>query len=137
MIKRVNDLSQSHYQPLAFQDESQGNVAASLGFRHTFPVQSPGDGHHSMHMMKIELFCFNGSKLNTWIFKANEFFDFYNTLENQRTKIASFYLEGSAPTWYQWSKQKCHNLLGEVFFNYCRQDLVFLIIKIFIVIFQN
>lgn len=31
---------------------------------------------------------------------TEEYFNFYNTLENQRIQIVSFYLEGAITTWY-------------------------------------
>ena len=38
----------------------------------------------------------------SWIFKINQFFDFHQTPEEQRLRIASFYMEGEALTWFQW-----------------------------------
>ncbi|XP_061341120.1 uncharacterized protein LOC133287507 [Gastrolobium bilobum] len=37
-----------------------------------------------------------------WIYKINQFFDFYDMEEEQRLKIAPFYFEGKALKWYQW-----------------------------------
>ncbi|KAM1902895.1 hypothetical protein ACFX13_040481 [Malus domestica] len=38
----------------------------------------------------------------TWIYKAEQFFTFYNIPENQRVLTASFHLEGEALQWFQW-----------------------------------
>jgi hypothetical protein len=37
-----------------------------------------------------------------WIFKISQFFDYHQTPDAQRLRLASFYMEGEALTWYQW-----------------------------------
>nr|XP_028962731.1 uncharacterized protein LOC108171913 [Malus domestica] len=37
-----------------------------------------------------------------WIYRAEQFFTFYNILEHQRVLTASFHLEGEALQWFQW-----------------------------------
>jgi hypothetical protein len=52
--------------------------------------------------MKLDIPRFNGSDAMGWIFKINQFFDYHHTPEDQRLRIASFYMEGEALTWFQW-----------------------------------
>lgn len=52
--------------------------------------------------IKLDIPRFNGTDPLGWIFKINQFFDFHQTVEDQRLRIASFYMEGDALSWYQW-----------------------------------
>jgi hypothetical protein len=52
--------------------------------------------------IKLDIPRFDGTEPMSWIFKINQFFDFHQTVEDQRLRIASFYMEGEALTWYQW-----------------------------------
>jgi len=52
--------------------------------------------------IKLELPRFDGSDPLGWIFKIKQFFEFHNIPEDQRLRLASFYMEGEALTWYQW-----------------------------------
>ncbi|XP_077217922.1 uncharacterized protein LOC143852425 [Tasmannia lanceolata] len=47
---------------------------------------------------------FDGTDPIGWIFKIEQFFNYYSTLEDQQLTIASFNLEGPALLWYQWAK---------------------------------
>jgi hypothetical protein len=52
--------------------------------------------------MKLDIPRFDGSDAMGWIFKINQFFDYHHTPDDQRLRIASFYMEGEALTWFQW-----------------------------------
>ena len=52
--------------------------------------------------MKIEVPHFDGSDVSCWVFKMEQFFQFYNTLEDQKVLISSFHLEGSALISFKW-----------------------------------
>jgi hypothetical protein len=52
--------------------------------------------------IKLELPRFDGTDALGWIFKINQFFEFHQTPEHQRLRMASFYMEGEALTWFQW-----------------------------------
>ncbi|BAT78412.1 hypothetical protein VIGAN_02108600, partial [Vigna angularis var. angularis] len=43
--------------------------------------------------LKFDLPSFNGEDALGWIFKITQFFDYHQTPPDQRTQIASFYLE--------------------------------------------
>nr|GMD31046.1 Transposon Ty3-G Gag-Pol polyprotein [Ipomoea batatas] len=66
-------------------------------------------GPPRFHSMKIELPKFDGSDPYGWVFRATEYFDFYDTPDTQRVRIAAFTMEGKASEWYQWMKR--NNLL--------------------------
>ncbi|XP_061362338.1 uncharacterized protein LOC133306077 [Gastrolobium bilobum] len=53
--------------------------------------------------LRIKVSRFDGlSDPQGWIFKINQFFDFYEMEEGQRLKVAPFYFDGKALAWYQW-----------------------------------
>jgi len=57
---------------------------------------------YSTTSIKLDIPRFDGTEPLGWIFKINQFFEFHNTSEEQRLRIASFYMEGDALTWFQW-----------------------------------
>jgi hypothetical protein len=53
-------------------------------------------------LIKLEFPRFNGGKDPTgWICRAEQFFRFQGTSEEEKTPLASFHLEGEAQLWYQ------------------------------------
>ncbi|PNX64179.1 retrotransposon protein, partial [Trifolium pratense] len=55
--------------------------------------------------IKLDIPRFDGSDPLGWIFKVTQFFDYHLTPEDQRLRLASFYMEGEALTWFQWMHQ--------------------------------
>ena len=56
----------------------------------------------SVHKMKLDVPCFDGTDPSGWIFKINQFFEYHGTPAHERLTIASFYMEGRALAWFQW-----------------------------------
>jgi hypothetical protein len=52
--------------------------------------------------IKLDIPRFDGSDPMGWIFKINQFFDYHLTPDEQRLRIASFYMDGEALPWFQW-----------------------------------
>lgn len=50
---------------------------------------------------KLEVPRFNGTDLEGWSFKINQFFQFHQTPEEHRITIASFHMDGLALGWFQ------------------------------------
>nr|GMC64213.1 Transposon Ty3-G Gag-Pol polyprotein [Ipomoea batatas] len=63
-----------------------------------------GQGTQRFHI-KLELPRFDGSDPHGWVFRIQEYFDFYDTPDTQRLRIAGFTMEGKASEWYQWMKK--------------------------------
>ncbi|MCI02593.1 retrovirus-related pol polyprotein from transposon opus, partial [Trifolium medium] len=72
------------------------------GFPPPFPPHGPDISPIPATTMKPDIPRFNGSDAMGWIFKINQFFDYHRTPEDQRLRIASFYMEGDALAWFQW-----------------------------------
>ena len=54
------------------------------------------------HNIKLEVPRFDGTDPMGWIFKITQFFEYHQTLENERLTVASFYMDGWALAWLQW-----------------------------------
>jgi len=58
-----------------------------------------GENHNLPHPpfqvrnVKLDFPCFDESEVLQWIFKAEQFFDYYNTLDPQRLMIAAIHME--------------------------------------------
>ena len=51
--------------------------------------------------MKLEFPRFFGEDLASWIYKANQYFRYYDTPIGEKLMLASFHLEGEALIWFQ------------------------------------
>ncbi|GFS36789.1 hypothetical protein Acr_00g0048060 [Actinidia rufa] len=76
-----------------FSEESPMNLPS---------VSNNNHSNHQFRSMKIEVPHFDGSDVSSWVFKMEQFFQFYNTPEDQRVLISSFHLEGPALSWFKW-----------------------------------
>ena len=43
---------------------------------------------------------FKGDDLASWVYKANQYFSFYQTSLNERLLMASFHMDGDAMVWF-------------------------------------
>nr|GLL29698.1 uncharacterized protein LOC109154292 [Ipomoea trifida] len=60
--------------------------------------------------LRLELPKFNGIDPYGWLFKINEYYEFYGISDIYRVQIASFAMEDDASEWYRWLKT--NKLLG-------------------------
>lgn len=57
---------------------------------------------HVRPPVKLDVPRFDGSDPLGWIFKVSQFFNYQGTPEEDRIMVASFYLDGTALSWFQW-----------------------------------
>ncbi|KAF1861749.1 hypothetical protein Lal_00026179 [Lupinus albus] len=69
---------------------SSGNQTHN-GNRNSFPARA----------MKLDFPKFDGTNTLNWIFKANQFFEYYNTPDLDRIMIATVHMEGDVIPWFQ------------------------------------
>jgi len=81
----------------ALADDLSSLRHQSSGYNTPPPPLPPPRPH-----MKLKVPRFDGNDAVGWIYKITQFFDFHNTLENDRLAIASFYMDGPALSWFQW-----------------------------------
>ncbi|CAL1395724.1 unnamed protein product [Linum trigynum] len=66
------------------------------------PRNRQPDGHHGNPRIKIDFPRFRGDEdPTTWVCRAEQFFEFYGTPEEEKVLLASIYLEGEAQLWLQ------------------------------------
>lgn len=85
------------------QSQKEKQVEATPDSSHQ--VESGFMGTASMFTgkgLKVDVPRFNEEEIEDWVFKITEFFDIYGVPNEQRIKISSFHMEGSAYTWYKW-----------------------------------
>lgn len=51
--------------------------------------------------MKLEFPRFFGEEPTSWIYKANQYFTYYNILDNEKLMMASFHMDAEALVWLQ------------------------------------
>ena len=51
--------------------------------------------------MRLEFPRFKGDDPAAWVYKANQYFNFYHTPLNERLLMASFHMDGDALIWFQ------------------------------------
>lgn len=56
--------------------------------------------------MKLDFPRFDGNEPHDWIFKAEQFFEYYLTPDDQRMTIASVNMEGMVVPWFQMMRKK-------------------------------
>ena len=58
---------------------------------------------------------FDGDNPTGWIYKAEQFFHYQRTDDNEKVLLASFHLQDDALEWYQWYEQSQPNMTWEQF----------------------
>lgn len=56
--------------------------------------------------VKIDFPRFDGTEPSDWIFKAEQFFEYYATSDDQRMTIASVHMDGTVVPWFQMMRKK-------------------------------
>jgi len=114
----IEDLTTTIHQLVLNQQTFQNNISANISTLTTefhglrsrlgplgFPHPSSEITPFPTTSIKLDIPRFNGTDPLGWIFKINQFFDYHLTPDEQRLRIASFYMEGDALPWFQWMHQ--------------------------------
>lgn len=64
-------------------------------------MHSSSNGGPQFKPLKLEFPRFDGENPSAWIYKANQFYSFYQTPIGQRAFLASFHMDGDALVWFQ------------------------------------
>jgi len=84
------------------QGENSGNIEVGRD------DQNDRIGGIQTRTVKLDFPRFDGTEPVTWILKAQQFFTYSQTPENQKVPIAAFHMEGRALTWYHWLMDAGH-----------------------------
>ncbi|KAL5704564.1 hypothetical protein ACHQM5_022972 [Ranunculus cassubicifolius] len=86
----------------------QSNIP-DIGDVNPFATGEPSHRNHTpvqslpqQTSLKLQFPQFSGQDPNSWIYRAEKYFDFQNIHPNQRVQLASFHLEGLALQWHRW-----------------------------------
>ena len=60
---------------------------------------------HMSKSVRLDFPWFKGDDLTSWVYKANQYFSFYQTPFNERLLMASFHMDGDALVWFQDSNE--------------------------------
>ena len=60
---------------------------------------------HLSKSVRLDFPRFKGDDPASWVYKANQYFSFYQTPLNERLLMASFHMEGNALVWFQDSDE--------------------------------
>nr|GEV66711.1 retrotransposon Gag domain, retroviral aspartyl protease [Tanacetum cinerariifolium] len=81
---------------------SKGLVVAATDMKKWNQVIPITTADHSRPFNKIEFPVFSGGDPRGWILKAEKYFRFYNTLDEEKVNVAAMHLEGDALDLYSW-----------------------------------
>ncbi|CAJ2641138.1 unnamed protein product [Trifolium pratense] len=82
------------------------HAALDILIEQTPSKQNRGDGLNNrapfqVRNVKLEFPRFDGTKVHEWIFRAEQFFDYYDTPDHDRLTISSVHLDKDVVPWYQ------------------------------------
>ena len=102
--RTLNEMSQqltSILQKLSSSDQGGSSQSPRIGENHNpssalLPLSRP---------MKLDFPRFSGEEPASWMYKANQYFKYYNTPIGKKLMLASFHIEGEALIWFQESEE--------------------------------
>jgi hypothetical protein len=100
MLGALLSKSQSH------RDEDQSNAASSSRGRVGRDFNRTESGSSFPKVAKLNFPKYDGTEDPTsWVCRAEQFFEFQNTAEEDKVGLAAYHLEGEAQLWYQLFKE--------------------------------
>ncbi|MCH99336.1 hypothetical protein A2U01_0020348, partial [Trifolium medium] len=78
----------------------QSLASSTITHGQSRPSQTPSHPFHTRNV-KLEFPRFDGSHALEWLFRAGQFFDYYNTADPERLTIASVHFDQTVIPWYQ------------------------------------
>jgi len=93
-IERIQSMVES-----LLQNQAQLHGGSSMNSTQTHTIQ-PRQAFQ-IRNVKLDFPKFNGSDVMAWIFKAEQFFDYYGTADEDRLTIAAIHMEEDVVPWFQ------------------------------------
>ncbi|KAG2679678.1 hypothetical protein I3760_11G062100 [Carya illinoinensis] len=103
VLQQLNNLATS-YEQLAVQSTNQVRGEESSRVQGQFNQNPLFEGNGGIHArsFRLDFPKFDGTEPMEWILKAQQFFAYFKTPEDQKLQIAFFHMEGKALSWYCW-----------------------------------
>jgi hypothetical protein len=104
MTRRMEEMMATF--AVKLQGEGQGNSAgSSRSWAGKDPIRTES-GNSFPKVAKLNFPKYEGTEDPTsWVCRAEQFFDFQNTAEEDKVVLAAYHLEGEAQLWYQLFKE--------------------------------
>ena len=104
-IKRLLDTMETRDKEYALRFETleyvvDGILKKNLGSESSFAATSANQPFQ-VRSVKLDFSWFDGSDVLQWIFKAEQFFNYYNTPDEHRLTIVAIHLDKEVVPWYQ------------------------------------
>ncbi|XP_042963178.1 uncharacterized protein LOC122297221 [Carya illinoinensis] len=101
VLQQLNNLATS-YEQLAVQSTNQVRGEESSRVQGQFNQNPLFEGNGGIHArsLRLDFPKFDGTEPMEWILKAQQFFAYFKTPEDQKLQIAFFHMEGKALSWY-------------------------------------
>ncbi|KAF5463169.1 hypothetical protein F2P56_019105 [Juglans regia] len=102
VLQQLNNLAAS-YDQLALRITNQNSGVGPSNAKGQFnnPLFERTRGIHA-RSLRLDFPKFDGLEPMEWILKAEQFFEYFNTPEDQKIQIAFFHMEGKALSWFSW-----------------------------------
>ena len=101
-IRTLNEMNQNLnaiLQKLSSQDSHSHSP------QRTSPVNQSSSALSFARSVKLDLPRFSGNDPANWVYKANQYFGYYQTLVTEKLLIASFHMELEALIWFQEAEE--------------------------------
>lgn len=63
-------------------------------------------GHDQSKFKKVEMPLILGEDPESWLFKAERYFDVYKRMDLEKMTVANLSFDGIALTWYRWTDNR-------------------------------
>lgn len=97
VLKQISNLASSYEALAVHHNSGEGSSNSKVSNNPLFD----GNGIQA-RSLRLDFPKFDGTNPDEWILKAQQFFEYYKTPDDQRLQIAFFHMEGKALSWYSW-----------------------------------
>lgn len=106
VLQQINNLASS-YEQLAIiaAKQNSGEGSSNQNSKVSNNPLFEGNGGIQARTLRLDFPKFDGTDPNEWVKKAQQFFEYYSTHDEQRLQIAFFHMEDKALSWYSWLKE--------------------------------
>jgi hypothetical protein len=101
LLEKDKQKEQKEKQPIYLEEEvavDGGGVFQQWGKQ--FGGESTSFEGIQTKTIRLEFPTFNGDDPDSWCYRAEQFFDFYEIQERQKLRITAFHMEGKALSWF-------------------------------------
>ena len=91
IMQKLSDVETRRQQPQTLRTKE--NLISSNALAITFPKS-----------IKVDFLRFKGEEPIAWVYKANQYFNYYKTLDYEKLPMAYFHMDGEALVWFEYAE---------------------------------